>query len=984
MQESMFRGRTALLAAAAAAAALALPTAGSRVGDCVAQDAADAVEAREWTQPGGDCARRSSSPLAPVRGAPRIAWRHPLSGPALSEPVCWGGIVYVASGTERNRELAAFRATTGERVAVKPLGAGNGTVVLTSQGVAVVVDDAKVRGFPLRADGFALGWTATKVGVEAPVRATLARGVVYVESRQGLMAIAADSGKVYGAVAGVSSGRSAPAAQRTADGVVLRRVYSSLHEHYEGNWVGVEAVEVGFAGGRLAPPSRPVSGRLLLAHDDSGAADAWCTWLERDLSKAVWDRVYVMGLTFPTSKRGTVPAAILPAIGDASLSRIATRPAAHGARLFGFDAEGRLIDQAADGSYFVLVEAKDLPAGARPGPATAVGDVLYFGNWAVEIPTRRVLWCLKDLSPATPAVPVTDGRLAVVTTSNELVCLEDPSIPPATASAASGDAPRTSSAAAEAPAQRPPADFAGCLLADGTVVAGAVTVAADGTVRIAGAKGEPQVLRPHEVALATADGKVVHRGEEYGAYAAWRRALEGEAAAAYAELFRKAVSEGVLPAARTYLTRARSFGIGDAQAEALDRMLTGRLPHANAALKQPRLDAAEAEITSAVADGALQASEWLASRGCGTAATAVLDVGIRAAPARADLVARALQLVPPEFPQIGSSDRGREWLRWAAELVPAGAAFVAPSDPLWQRLASEPAWAKGAIALRSRTVLFVSKTADPAVVGPCLRNGEGAVRALDALFRDGVPLPVTGDADRLEVRLHADRKSYMAERTPYGGAMTWSAGYYSPAEKVSRFYVPGGDEEAAARGRTLFRVLAHELTHHYIEQRWAEGRGAGAATPGYWVVEGVANFVEEQTVEMGRSGLRFDDPTVESVDMSAQIDAKGLLYPLGRFLELSHLGFRQIEQKPVATVQLRNTLAGFEVDRISLFYAQAGSVAFWLIHRGGAEGRKRFIDYLRLHYDGRTVRDVAAAFGFASAAEMEAEYRKFLAAQRAR
>ena len=66
-----------------------------------------------------------------------------------------------------------------------------------------------------------------------------------------------------------------------------------------------------------------------------------------------------------------------------------------------------------------------------------------------------------------------------------------------------------------------------------------------------------------------------------------------------------------------------------------------------------------------------------------------------------------------------------------------------------------------------------------------------------------------------------------------------------------------------ALGRALFEVLSHELTHQYIAERWVTGEGRrSASTPGFWVVEGMARFVEDQALEMGRRGIRFDDETV--------------------------------------------------------------------------------------------------------------------------
>lgn len=988
------RGLRVVAAAVAAAFALvAVDTVRQCAGEPAAanaQDGTDAIEAREWNQPGGGPTHACATTVAPVRGEPRIAWRQQLPGPVLAEPVCWAGVVYVVAQRGRGRELYAFRGTTGEKLGTKPLGEGAAPVVAVWQGTAVVVDDTKVRGFPLRGDGFGMGWTATNALVAAPPRLALTRGTVFVETSDGCVAIAANNGKILGSVPGSYGDRAAPAAVADAQGVTIVRAVESTKPDYSNSFVGVESAVVTGVGGReiqVKDWDRTVTDLVVKGTWDS---NVWCAWFPgqgpfRD--GAANGLLFLSGLTFPTSTGGATPAALVGQRLRPVLSDIATRPASVGGKLYGFSKAGALIEMAFDGKYRVLVEAGKLPAGAHPGPATLAQDVLCFGNWAVEIATRRVLWCRKDVVPATPAVPVSDGRLVVGTTTGEIVCLEDASIPATAPPVAGGAATQPGTSGADSPAAarpRAPTDLAGVLLADGTRFDGKAERLEGDSIRVTPPKGDPRTLRADEVCLAVADGKVIFRGGEFGAFAAWRDAIEDEAVSAYTDLFRKASSENLLRLAREYLTRARAFGVADADAEKLDRLLTGKSEHPNANLKSPRFERLDAEVRGRLAARCLEASAWLAERELATAATAVLDVGLRVSPGRSDLLARAQALVPLEYPWPDAKDRGAAWLRWAAELIPAEAAFVAPVDAVWGRVAREPAWAKGTIALRSRNLLFFSRTADPAVVGACMRNGEGAIHALDALLRDGLPTPVAGDRDRLEVRLHADRAGYLAERPPSGGkAMTWSAGYFSPAENVSRFYVPGGDETAAARGRTLSKTLAHELTHHYVSQRWAGGRAGGAAQPGYWIVEGLARFVEDQSVEMGRRGLRFDDPTVESLDTASQLDGQRALFaPLGKFLDMSHAQFAMLDTKPLGRVKLRNTLVTYDVDALQVFYEQAGSVCFWLMHHRGPEGRAALMRYVRAHYDGKLGRDSWKTLGFSDAAAMEKEFRAFLATLR--
>jgi len=318
---------------------------------------------------------------------------------------------------------------------------------------------------------------------------------------------------------------------------------------------------------------------------------------------------------------------------------------------------------------------------------------------------------------------------------------------------------------------------------------------------------------------------------------------------------------------------------------------------------------------------------------------------------------------------------------WARELLPSGAEFLDSREAAWTRAVRKP-WSDGALGLRTRNLIFFSMPRDPAVVGACLRNGEGAVRACQVLLKDGRVDRVVSDRDRLDVRLHRNRKEYLAEKTPIGSALPWSAGYYSPMEGVSRFYVPGKGGTSAPLARNLNKVLSHELTHHFIDLRWIRADGgmpmAGPAAPGYWIVEGMARFVEDQAVEMGRRGVRFDLETVTSLDACAQAEAAGKLFPMADFVDMTQSRFAALEDKPLVRVKLRNTVRQPMLTSRHVFYEQAGSLAFFLMQKRGPEGRAKAVSYMRSYYRGGASREGWKRLGFADAAELTEAFRTFL------
>ena len=85
--------------------------------------------------------------------------------------------------------------------------------------------------------------------------------------------------------------------------------------------------------------------------------------------------------------------------------------------------------------------------------------------------------------------------------------------------------------------------------------------------------------------------------------------------------------------------------------------------------------------------------------------------------------------------------------------------------------------------------------------------------------------------------------------------MEWTAGHYSPLDRVERIYLPADDDEF----RSVMNTYAHELTHHWLSMRWlGKGNmGRAAVVPGYWIVEGFARFIEDQAMEMGRRAGRL-------------------------------------------------------------------------------------------------------------------------------
>lgn len=472
------------------------------------------------------------------------------------------------------------------------------------------------------------------------------------------------------------------------------------------------------------------------------------------------------------------------------------------------------------------------------------------------------------------------------------------------------------------------------VLDDGKVLTGTVS-AAEAEVVVRGEDGVERRIPRDDVSIALSGGKRVHRGEEAGVRAAWLAWLK----AAHAD-------------------QVPSRQIADAE------------PPAKQAWWRDVLAAAD------------QCARWKMTY----AAAALLAEGLDVKTWDEEAQRRALEWEPVEFPLTPEDEEKAKLLAtWAREIVPLGGRWVLRKDGTGA--SRPPLWTQDAIALGTRNVLLFTLDRDPKVAGSALRQAESTVRALESLFGK----PEVAPKDKLEVRLFLDRNQYLTESDAGGGyAPVWTAGFFSPGEMVSRFYVrekAGGPFDEMR----FHEVLSHELTHHWIEMRFCAGAefdGAeeraesaertGAAgrhgqQAGHWCVEGVARFVEDQAVLFKRNGYKFDDATAECMRDAAAAWRSGISIPIARYVDITPQEFQFLGKGP------KRGKGEYVNSETGVFYDQGGALSFFMMNRRGPDGRKRFVQYLRDVYGGRMEKQSWKRLGFSSAEELEKEFTAFLA-----
>lgn len=563
-------------------------------------------------------------------------------------------------------------------------------------------------------------------------------------------------------------------------------------------------------------------------------------------------------------------------------------------------------------------------------------------------------------------------------------------VPSAAVRADEGASPAGDASKETQPASvKPPVDMDGVLLDDGRQIEGTYDERANQRwVITPKGGGAPLNVSVSQIVVAEKGGEVEQRGEESSAGEVWRAAVRAAYCDSLEGVFKDCAEASLVDRARGLLKRMKESGASSARLAKLEASLQGKTQTAN-----PDADAkaAAGEETAKAAEVALleKGVAWCTKRGFPTAATTMLNEIARIDPKReADVAARTKSLMPESFFFKDAKDAVAQWRKWAEALLPSSGQFVDRADEdVWKRLENKP-WTDGAtLCFRTTNVLLFIRDMDPAVCGKCLRLAEQTVRALQVFLNDGEPDVVTGDDSRLEIRIHKNRADYLAEEPARGKkAEAWTAGFYSPMENVSHFYVDHL-KNGAADMVELTRVLTHEFTHHYMTSRWvtriitARGAQPMPGGPGFWVVEGMAEFVQNQSHHMEERGPQFDDDNVLGNDVTAAARKAGIktrLLSMATFVDMKQGDFQTLSDDGLGMVKLSHAKGVHGCSERSLWYDQAGTLTYFFLQKKGPEMRKKFVRYVSDHYAGNSHVPAWTWFGYPSAEALDADFLAFL------
>ncbi len=629
-------------------------------------------------------------------------------------------------------------------------------------------------------------------------------------------------------------------------------------------------------------------------------------------------------LPLATTLNTNADSALLP--GD-RMSFISNRPAVWRERIIGFGFDDALISQSPDGEMELILEKDALPEGALRGPLSVAGSSLYLGNWAVDLESQEILWVAADIQPTGPLVPIADGMFAYCSAGNELIaCRDDAAALAVNASSGAGGGEDAGNSG-------------------GWGATSAAAIAGDYLV--------------HKESLESLHEPV------------WKM---------FEKQFDEYLKVRAMEDCRRLLEEASAWDLPADRGRKLAVQMSGkrRVSKGNFEKTLEKLNAKEQQARQSVVQQFIDAAAVMEEAEQILGASTLLADADRLDPSNGHIRDAARSLVPAAFPYAGDSNSTDMWLEWATELMPAGAEFIAADHPLWRRTHGT-VWARDTLGLRTENVILLIRSEDPKIVGSCLRNAEGTVRTLNFLLRKDLPEMKRA---RLQVRVFADRDEYLKVPNSQGFvAMPWSSGYYSPSDRICRFYIPNLDNPLAGEERQFQKTLVHEITHQFLSQRWLPDRtviSGPTDQPGFWIVEGFARFIEDQLMELGQPSMGFNDTRGIALDYSACAADESYFFDPQKLVEFTHRQFSKFSDANLKPLKLKNSLRTLMPSQRTTFYEESGSLVFFMMNRRGEDGRAALIEYMRKFYLGQIDAKGWDLLGFESGEDMETQFRAFL------
>ncbi len=208
---------------------------------------------------------------------------------------------------------------------------------------------------------------------------------------------------------------------------------------------------------------------------------------------------------------------------------------------------------------------------------------------------------------------------------------------------------------------------------------------------------------------------------------------------------------------------------------------------------------------------------------------------------------------------------------------------------------------------------------------------------------------------RHRVFLYRDKADYDANLKALEDRIERSNGYYSPITTTAYFFPASEDMEAFVAESTR-HALFHEATHQLFQEA-KSGRNQDPAQTNYWLVEGMAMFME--TFRMDKKHYKLGDL------YHSRLVAANLYFVRDKFF------------MPTATL----TRFGAEDFPKNLYcYAQSAALTHYLMFAHAGRDRAALLELLRTTYSGAARANTLEKLLGRPFEEIDREYREFLRA----
>jgi len=436
--------------------------------------------------------------------------------------------------------------------------------------------------------------------------------------------------------------------------------------------------------------------------------------------------------------------------------------------------------------------------------------------------------------------------------------------------------------------------------------------------------------------------------------------------------FAEAIAAGAVDAARAILRRAALTGLPPKEMAEWEAQIGKATAKEGAKTPVPGVDVLAGVLVKR-AQAALDNDEeyrgWRLLR-----AALRVDHGNKAALDLLDEIAPATFRIG-QYADVDKDPYGsaRLWLNWEVDVLRGEVRAIGRRHPDMER--ARNLWRKDLNGLETREegaeIVFITPINDRTeVLGKCVRYAKITCRALSKMF--ATDSPRRDDNNPLVIYFYENKEEYVNYAGRPNPFLAMTAGFYTPAENISRFFWP----ERVDATRAVRSTFVHELTHHWIERRnprWhardlAEDQ-ARTTVPGYWICEGFATFIEEGKYDIDTYTWSHFNPRANSINvvaaLSRQKEKKLIDWDKTYTLSQAEFHGEGLGKKGIfATARKKWGITPLPLVEIRLFYEQSAATCHYLYWADKGKYRKQLLDYVTSFYTARSAETgIEKAFG---------------------